>query len=145
MFLMDTNVISEFLKEHPEKKLLRWAEEQISQKNAIHVSALSKAEIECGIYYMADGKPKSALAKNAKEFFTTYKKLCYAFNAQTAVHYAKIWAENRRTGRNIGEIDTMIAAVAVQHKLTLVTGNVKHFADIENLKIINPWDSKKKR
>ena len=145
MFLLDTNVISELLTEHPERKISRWVKEHADQKNALHVNAISKAEIECGIYYMDDSEKKRALAKNAKEFFESYKKLCYAFNAQTAVHYAKIRAENKRTGRNIGEMDTMIAAVAIQHKLTLVTRNVKHFADIENLKIINPWDSKKKR
>ena len=143
MFLLDTNVISELMKEHPEKKVLRWVEEQADQKNPIHVSALAKAEIESGIYYMANGKKKRALTENAETFFKARKEQCYAFNAQTAVHYAKIWAENRKMGRNIGEMDTMIAAVAVQHKLTLVTRNVKHFAGIKNLKIINPWDSKK--
>ena len=145
MFLMDTNVISELLQEHPGRKLLRWVKEQADQNRAIHVSALSKAEIESGIYYMVDGEKKRTLSNNAETFFTAQKKRCYAFNARSAIYYAKIWADNRKTGRNIGAMDTMIAAVAVQHKLTLVTGNVKHFADIENLKIINPWDSQKKR
>ena len=141
---MDTNVVSELLKEDPAREVLRWMKEQKNQSNKTYVSAPSKAEIEYGIYCMPDGKIKRLLIDNVKSFFTAQKKRCYAFNARSAIYYAQIGSENKKAGRNIGEIDTMIAAVAVQHKLILATRNVKHFAGIENLKIINPWDSQKR-
>jgi len=36
--------------------------------------------------------------------------------------------------------DTIIAATAIIHNLTLVTRNISDFKNIENLSIWNPWD-----
>jgi hypothetical protein len=43
-----------------------------------------------------------------------------------------------KAGKPSGEVDAMIAAVAMVHKAELVdTGNSKHFQNIEGLKISN--------
>ena len=139
MFLMDTNVISELLKETPAEDILCWAQEQADQKKAVHVSALSKAEIEYGVYRMPDGKSKRMLTDNAESFFAAYKELCYDFDEQSASHYARIRAETQKAGRNIDKIDNMIAAIAVQHKLIVATRNVKDFTNIHGLEVVNPW------
>ena len=143
MFLMDTNVISELMKKNPEEDVLRWAKEQIDQKKGIHVSAFSKAEIESGIYRLLDSNKKSMLISNAESFFAGYKGLFYNFDEQSASHYARIRAETQKAGRNIDKIDNMIAAIAVQHKLILATRNIKDFAGIHGLEVINPWRPKK--
>lgn len=39
----------------------------------------------------------------------------------------RIYADLERTGQPIGRADPMIAALAWQHGLTLVTGNVSHY------------------
>jgi len=36
-------------------------------------------------------------------------------------------------------IDSLIAAAAITHHMTLVTRNVKDFKDIEGISLINPW------
>ena len=139
MFLLDTNIISELLKEIPAEDVSRWVQEQADQTNELHVSALSKAEIEHGIYRMPDGKSKRMLTDNAEDFFATFKDMCYDFDEQSASHYARIRAETQKAGRNIGKIDNMIAAIAVQHKLIVVTRNVKDFTNIHGLEVVNPW------
>jgi tRNA(fMet)-specific endonuclease VapC len=40
-------------------------------------------------------------------------------------------------GFGIEDSDLLIAAYCLKHRLTLVTNNVKHFKNIENLKIVN--------
>ena len=42
-------------------------------------------------------------------------------------------ADLERTGQPIGFADAMIAATALQHNLTLVTGNISHYQRIQGL------------
>jgi tRNA(fMet)-specific endonuclease VapC len=42
----------------------------------------------------------------------------------------RIYGELERAGQPIGRADPLIAAIAIQHSLKLVTGNVKHFERI---------------
>lgn len=43
----------------------------------------------------------------------------------------------RKIGKPTGEVDAMIAAIALEHKAELVTGNTRHFQNIEGLKLIS--------
>ncbi|MCS6861564.1 MAG: type II toxin-antitoxin system VapC family toxin [Abditibacteriales bacterium] len=45
----------------------------------------------------------------------------------------RIYADLERTGQPIGRADPMIAAIALQHDLTLVTGNLSHYQSIQAL------------
>lgn len=50
---------------------------------------------------------------------------------------AKIVAELHRSGQPIGYLDTLIAGIAIQNDLILVTNNTNHFSRIEGLEIDN--------
>jgi len=60
------------------------------------------------------------------------------FDRAAAQAYANIRLSLRHRGRPIGDIDTLIAAVAVAAKATLVTHNSKHFQQVEGL-ILEDW------
>ncbi|MFQ4145874.1 type II toxin-antitoxin system VapC family toxin [Chlorogloeopsis sp. ULAP02] len=45
----------------------------------------------------------------------------------------RIYADLERTGQPIGYPDSMIAAIALQRNLTLVTGNLAHYSRIQAL------------
>lgn len=45
----------------------------------------------------------------------------------------RIYADLERTGQPIGRADPMIAAIALRHGLTLVTGNISHYQRIQTL------------
>ena len=45
----------------------------------------------------------------------------------------RIYADLERTGQPIGRADPMIAALALRHGLTLVTGNISHYQRIQAL------------
>ncbi len=63
-----------------------------------------------------------------------------SFDEKSAESYSELRAALRQKGRPIGEIDVLIAAVALANKATLVTHNVKHFAIVEGL-AIEDWIS----
>ena len=50
---------------------------------------------------------------------------------------AEIYAELRPIGRLIDDADIFIAAFCRRHDFTLVTNNVKHFADVVGLKVVD--------
>ena len=43
----------------------------------------------------------------------------------------RIYADLERTGQLIGRADPMVAAIALHHDLTLVTGNLSHYQRIQ--------------
>jgi tRNA(fMet)-specific endonuclease VapC len=51
--------------------------------------------------------------------------------------YGRLRAQLEREGRRIGEPDLRIAAIALARDLTLVTGNVRHFQRVPDLRIEN--------
>ena len=55
--------------------------------------------------------------------------------------YAEIRVDLRRRGLQIGAPDILIAATAIELGLTLATHNVRHFARILNLPILNPAEA----
>ena len=65
------------------------------------------------------------------------------FDQAAAELAGRIAGELERTGRPIGASDTMIAAIAIENGLELVTGNTSDFQRVQNLgyplTLINWW------
>ena len=61
----------------------------------------------------------------------------YLKDKDCAIEYGRIAAELAQRGTPIGDLDVLIAAQAVHLRLTLVTNNVKHFARVRGLKVVN--------
>tara|TARA_Y100000310_G_scaffold236388_1_gene239548 strand:+ start:150 stop:491 length:342 start_codon:yes stop_codon:yes gene_type:complete len=59
------------------------------------------------------------------------------FELRAADVYARVRATLEREGRPLADADLRIAAVAIVNDLTLVTGNVRHFTRIPDLRIEN--------
>jgi predicted nucleic acid-binding protein len=59
------------------------------------------------------------------------------FDATAAEVYGPLRARLENEGRRLDEPDLRIASVALAHQLTLVTGNVRHFARVPGLRVEN--------
>ncbi|MFN0135584.1 MAG: PIN domain-containing protein [Phycisphaerae bacterium] len=57
----------------------------------------------------------------------------WPIDTPTAVLGGQIIAELQRRGTPIGWADPLIAAVAIRHELTLLTGNARHYARIREI------------
>ena len=57
------------------------------------------------------------------------------FDQASAEAYSRVRLALRQKGRPTGEIDTLIAAVALANEAVLVTHNTKHFENIEELSL----------
>jgi tRNA(fMet)-specific endonuclease VapC len=59
------------------------------------------------------------------------------FDAAAAERYGALRAQLEAAGQRLAEADLRIAAIALAHDLTLVTGNVRHFARVPELRVEN--------
>ncbi|MEE9338321.1 MAG: PIN domain-containing protein, partial [Methylococcaceae bacterium] len=86
MILLDTNIISELMRQKPNSTVIEWLDEQFSYE--LFLPAIVKAEIEMGIAILDDGKRKRALLQAAELIFMNFANRCLPFDGETATHYA---------------------------------------------------------
>lgn len=93
MILLDTNVLSEFMRSEPDPRVLAWVDAQPA--NQLVICSITVAEILYGIARMPDGKRKQGLLDMASAMFDEdFAGNLLPFDAGAAVHYAEIAAES---------------------------------------------------
>lgn len=138
MILLDTNVLSEFMRPQPSASVVIWLDAQPT--NEVYISAISRAEIELGLLLMPAGKRQKALSKAAQTMFTEdFAGRCLPFDEDAALHYAHIVSARSGIGRPMSVEDAQIAGIALAHRMRLATRNTADFELIEGLEVVNPW------
>jgi predicted nucleic acid-binding protein len=131
MYLFDTDVLSQIAKRRrPEALMSRLAR---TPRASQHTSAVNVAEIYYGVF-RAEGR-EGLLRYFEDQVFPKLSIL--PFDRESALIYGRIKSGLERSGRPRFEPDLQIAAIALQHRLTVVTGNVRHFTGIAGLKVEN--------
>jgi toxin FitB len=132
MYLLDTNVISEFRRKKPHGAVVNWLRNVGDAE--LFISAYSVGEIQIGIERTRENdKGKAAeLEKWLQSIIETYSTL--AMDDKILRFWAKLIHNKSDDLRE----DGLIAATAHVHNLTVVTRNEKHFKLLE-FKVINPF------
>lgn len=138
MILLDTNVLSEFMRPRPSARVVAWLDAQPAHD--LYSSAVSRAEIELGLALMPPGKRQAGLSQAAQAMFEDdFAGRCLPFDEASASHYARTVASRTRLGRPISVEDAQIAAIALARGMALATRNTADFVDIDGLSVMNPW------
>lgn len=138
MILLDTNVLSEFMRPQPAASVVAWLDEQPAGE--VFTSAVSRAEIELGLLLMPAGKRQEALNRVAQAILDEdFAGRCLPFDQDAARQYARLVAARTRAGRPISVEDAQIAAIALAQRMPLATRNVTDFELIDGLEVVNPW------
>jgi predicted nucleic acid-binding protein len=137
LLILDTNVISELMRDMPNQAVIAWLDRQ--DRQGVWATAITVMELHHGVLSLAPGRRKSllqdALARLAAEKISDR---IAPFDDAAAKATAAIAAERRRLGRQ-GELrDTMIAGIAVVTGASLATRNTRHFDDL-SIELIDPW------
>ena len=125
MILLDTNVAIAFF--NGNKTVLQRIYADVDR---IALSSLVVAELDYGA--KASQKAKENLEKLHR--FVDIVQVV-SFDIECAKIFGTIKSKLRKLGKPTGEMDALIAATAMAHKAVLVTGNRKHFENIEGLKV----------
>ena len=139
-YLLDTNVLSELMRERPAVDVLDWFARNAGA--SMHTSAITQAEILTGIALLPAGKRRTLWAQAAEAMFEQdFSGRCLAFDAAAARSYALVVAQRTGSGQPISTEDAQIAAIALANALTIATRNTKDFDQIDHLAVINPWQA----
>lgn len=135
MYLFDTDILSWLAKKRrPEGLMPRLAATpQASQ----FTTAVNVAEIYHGIFRLEveDGARQGLLDFFDGQVFPRLTIL--PFEAEDARTYGRLRASLERKGRPRFEPDLQIAAIALRHRLIVVTANIRHFEGIPGLRVEN--------
>ena len=138
MFILDTNIVSEFMRERPHPAVLHWLDDRMERD--LFVAAVTQAEVLAGIALLPGGKRRQGLAAAADHAFDgMFADRVLPFDRSAARAYAGIAAPRRRVGRPISQADCQIAAIAAARGGTLVTRNVRDFEGT-GVAVVNPWE-----
>jgi len=136
MIILDTNVISEAIREDPSPKVQEWMTAQIEP---LVTTAITVQELYYGVSILPDGKKKNGLMDAIKEGLHSTQAIL-PYDAEAARATATILAKFKKSGINIkSPDDAQIAGIALAHKLPVATRNVKDF-EAAGVQVINPWD-----
>lgn len=124
--LLDTDILSEILKAK-DPLVATQASAYRAQFGRYTLSAITVMEVVKGLH-------KRGLSRQLSQFLARLAFMdVLPLDVPAAELAGRIAADLERMGQTIGRADPMIAAIALRHGLTLVTGNVSHYARIQTL------------
>ena len=137
-YLVDTCVLSEVVRETPNKKVLEWLSQ--TPESSLFVSVLTFGEFHKGIEKLPASKKKDRLHKWVNsDLRERFKNRILDVEILAATAWGKIQGEAESEGKPMPSIDGLIAATAIANDLVVVTRNVKDMAQ-SGVAILNPWD-----
>lgn len=131
MYLFDTNVLIQLTARRPHRAVV----ERLSRLGTgnYNTSAAVVLELRQGTERMPDPVAAWALVERA----ILRNLTVIDFGRKEALRAGDIDARLGRRGLTPPRIDLLIGATAIEHGLTLVTGNVRDFREMESLRIEN--------
>jgi predicted nucleic acid-binding protein len=137
-YLLDTCVLSEFTKPKPEKRVMAWLSEQ--DLEALCVSAVTIGEIQRGISLLPSSNRRTTLeAWLNEQWVNQFSGRVLSLDTDTFLTWGGLMARLRQEGRTMGVFDSLIAATALQHRLTIVTRNTRDFQHAQT-SLFDPWE-----
>jgi hypothetical protein len=132
-FLVDANVLSEVTKSAPDAHVVDWLRRH---EQDVVVDPIILGEVRFGILLLPKGKRRERLEQ---WFHDGIQRLhCLPWEAGTGLRWAMLLASLRRAGRAMPIKDSLIAATALTHGLTVVTRNDRDF-ERTGVNVVNPF------
>lgn len=136
-YLIDTCCISELVKKKPNPNVVNWfaTEDELS----MYLSVITFGELRKGIEKLPDSKKRKELHRWVEENLKKrFSNRILNIDIEEVNKWGEIVATAEKNGKPLPAIDSLIAATALVHGLSVVTRNIQ---DMEGsgVEVINPW------
>jgi predicted nucleic acid-binding protein len=132
-YLLDTNILSETRKKQANERVMSFL--SAAEPSALFISVLSLGELRKGVALKirsdADAAKRLGAWVDGLEF--SFGERILGIDAAIARQWGELSAQRSRP-----VVDTLLAATALVHKLTLVTRNISDVHDL-GVKLLDPW------
>ena len=136
-FLLDTNVVSEWVKPQPNAALSAWL--AAADEDALYISVVTIAELRRGAERLPAGRRRKAIeAWLHRDILLRFEQRLLPVDVATAEAWGRVTALADDLGRPIGSMDAFIAATANIYSLALVTRDDADFRSVVK-SVVNPW------
>jgi toxin FitB len=139
MLVLDTNVLSALMRPSLNRQVVVWLDGQITA--SVWTTAVSIMEIRFGLAAMAPGRRRDQQAVEFERIMDEdLQRRVLPFDSDTAEETGRLIASRHAAGRPRDLRDSMIGGIAIVHRATLATRNVRHFDDL-SVPVVNPWQA----
>jgi predicted nucleic acid-binding protein len=133
IYLVDANVLSEATRPDPSVKVVEWL---TRHERDLVVDPIIVGEIRFGIHLLPAGRRRQRLERWFED--GVQRIHCLPWDLATGLRWARLLADLRAAGRSLPIKDSLIAATALAHGLTVATRNAREFK-AARVKIIDPF------
>ena len=135
IYLLDTNIVSEFSKERPDKNVVAL---YFDRKELCAISSVTWQELIRGVSRMPEGKRKNIIQGFINQLNDNMEVIPYdKFSAQIC---GEIQTNAEQNGKSLPYYDSQIAATAISNGMVLVTHNVDDFEPIKEKSFLHVED-----
>ncbi len=132
-YLVDANVLSEGMRPVPAMQVVGWLRRH---EQSISVDPVVVGEIRLGILVLPPGRRRATLERWFDEGVRGLR--CLPWDAATGLAWAELLADLRKKRQAMPIKDSLIAATALVHGLTVVTRNRADF-EKAGVDVFNPF------
>ena len=134
-YIVDANLLSEATKPDPAPQVLEWL--RLNEQN-LAVTPVVLGELEYGVLLLPASRRKKQLELWFEKIRSTAH--CLDFDSKAASSWAHLLAHLKSNGHAMPIKDSLIAASAIAHNLTVATRNTRDFKNAR-VPLINPFET----
>ena len=136
-YLLDTCVISELVAKRPNPSVVTWIDTQLPTD--LHLSVITIGEIAKGTSKLAPSRRKDNLTNWLNQTLPNrFGERILGIDTATMLLWGDMVGRLEKQGTPMPLLDSLIAAIAIQNSLRLVTRNIDDFA-ATGIVMLNPW------
>lgn len=138
-FLLDTNVPSELTRIQSNLRVEEWLHAVDDEQ--LYLSVVTIGEMLKGLTLLPQSKRREELRRWLDDTLRPwFDGRILPVTEEVAERWGVLAAECQHKGRGLSMADGLIAATAIEHDLTVVTRNVRDFADL-GVPLLDPFSS----
>ncbi|MGC4397508.1 type II toxin-antitoxin system VapC family toxin [Hydrogenophaga sp. T2] len=139
MILLDTNVVSEPLRQTPDAGVVAWIDAQPLE--TLFLAAITVAELRAGVAFLPAGKRRTGLRDNLEtRVLPLFAGRILPFDLACTQAYADLMTKARSSGLAIASADGYIAAIAAANGFAVATRDTSPFR-AAGVSVIDPWQA----